>query len=93
MPRLTSSPGSRKHLIIFVIALVTALIVLLIRAEPASATEFAVSQITPEEYQSAVTQERLMILGMLGLVVLTWFYLKWRPPPDQENERVQSDQE
>jgi hypothetical protein len=25
------------------------------------------------------TQERLMLLGTFLLVVLTWFYLKWRP--------------
>jgi cell division protein FtsW (lipid II flippase) len=88
MPRLTNSPISRKQLIILLIAIVLALGFLLIRAERAAA------QITGEDYQSAVTLERLMILGMLGLVVLTWFYLKWRPPPDREDEQfIQSDRE
>jgi hypothetical protein len=81
MPRLTNSPVTRKHLVIVLIALVLALGFLLIRADRAAA------QITGADYQSAVTTERLMILGMLGLVALTWFYLKWRPPPNQEDER------
>jgi uncharacterized membrane protein affecting hemolysin expression len=81
MWRFSNSPVSRKHLIIVLIALVLALGFLLIRADRAAA------QITAQDYQNAVTVERLMILGMLGLVVLTWFYLKWRPPPDHEDER------
>lgn len=82
------TPRNRKQLIILLIAVVLALGFLLIR------TERAAAQITGDDYQSAVTLERLMILGMLGLVVLTWFYLKWRPPPDRGDEHpVQSDRE
>jgi hypothetical protein len=80
MPRNTESFFTRKHLVILLIALVLALGFLLIRADRAAA------QITGDDYLRAVTIERLLILGMLGLVVLTWFYLKWRPAPDQEDE-------
>lgn len=80
MPRLTNSLLTRRNLAILFIALILALGFLLIRAERAAA------QITGDDYQSAVTLERLMILGMLGLVVLTWYYLKWRPPPSQDDE-------
>lgn len=44
------------------------------------------AQISNEEYAEALTLERLLLLGMLGLVVLTWIYLKWRPPNDSEDE-------
>ena len=88
MPRTALKKPVRKHLLIVLLALVLALAFLLIRAERASA------QITAEEYQNAVTLERMLILGMLGLVVLTWYYLKWRPPPDREEEqRAPTDQE
>jgi hypothetical protein len=95
MPRNTPKPDRRKHVIIAVVAIVIALVILLIRAETASASvlphvfqspSLETLQITGEEYQDAVTRERLMILGMLGLVVLTWFYLRWRPPPERGDE-------
>lgn len=81
MPRMTDSFLTRKHLIILLIALTIALGFLLMRAERAAA------QISGDDYQNALTLERLLILGMLGLVVATWFYLKWRPPPDFEDEQ------
>jgi hypothetical protein len=80
MPRNTQAFFNRKQLIILLIAIVLALGYLLIRAERAEA------QIIGDDYQRALTLERLLILGMLGLVVLTWFYLKWRPAPDQDDD-------
>lgn len=80
MPGSGNSLLTKRNLAILLIALTLALAILLVRAERATA------QITAEEYQNAVTLERMLILGTLGLVVLTWYYLKWRPPPDQENE-------
>jgi cell division protein FtsW (lipid II flippase) len=88
VPQMTNSFFTRKHLIILLIALLLALGFMLVRADRAAA------QITGTDYQNAVTLERLMILGMLGLVILTWFYLKWRPPPDHENDHpVEPDRE
>jgi hypothetical protein len=81
MPRFTNTVLTKRNLAIVIIAFILALSILLLRAERASA------QITGEDYQNAVTLERMMILGMLGLVVLTWYYLKWRPPPDYEEEQ------
>ncbi len=80
MPRPTNSILTKRNLAILLIALVLALAILLIDADRASA------QITAEDYQNAVTLERMLILGMLGLVVLTWYYLKWRPPPEAEDD-------
>ena len=97
MPRSGPKSSRRKHLIIVLIALMIALIVLLIRAETASASgelhsnvpsDVFALQITAEEYQSAVTTERVMLLVMLALVVLTWYYLKWRPPPQPDDDDV-----
>jgi phosphatidylglycerophosphate synthase len=88
VPRFSNSVLTKRNLAILIIALILAIGFLLLRAERAAA------QITGDDYQSAVTLERLMILGMLGLVVLTWFYLKWRPPPDQEEEtRIEPDRD
>jgi hypothetical protein len=101
MPRTGPTSNRRKHLVIIFIALIIALIVLLIRADTASASltdaptpesPLISLQITGEDYQRAVTTERLMILGMLALVVATWFYLKWRPAPGYGDEDDQEDQ-
>lgn len=87
MPRYNNSILTKRNLAILLAALVLAIGFLLIRAERAAA------QLTDADYQNALTTERLMILGMLGLVALTWFYLKWRPPTDGEDHPPEPDQE
>lgn len=79
MPRVKRSER-RKHLIIITIAVILAMIILLISTETASA------QLSGLDFEQALTTERLMLLGMMLLVALTWLYLRWRPPPDYENE-------
>ena len=71
---------SRRNLAIIIVALLLALAFLLFRPEDASA------QFSNLDADSALTIERLLILGMMGLVALTWLYLKWRPPLDQEDD-------
>ena len=88
MPGFGNSVLTKRNLAILLIALIIALAILFARAERAAA------QITAEEYQEAVTLERMLILGTLGLVVLTWYYLKWRPPPGAEDdERPEPDRD
>lgn len=88
MPRYTNSILTKRNLAILLAALVLAIGFLLIRAERAAA------EITDADFQNALTTERLMILGMLGLVVLTWFYLKWRPPTDHgDDQSIETDHE
>jgi hypothetical protein len=50
------------------------------------------ANITGQDYMRAVTIERLMILGMLALVALTFLYLRWRPPPGHEKDTGNSTQ-
>ena len=78
----TKKPELRKHLTILLIALALALAVLLVWTESANSSvslgnsELANAQI--------FTTERLILLGMLGLVVATYAYLRWRPPYDSD---------
>lgn len=69
---------SRRNLAILIAALILAIAFLVLRPQDVSA------QILGDDGMNPLTLERLLILGMLGLVVLTWFYLKWRPPIDHE---------
>lgn len=71
---------SRRNLTILIIALILAIAFLVLRPREASA------QFLGDDGMNSLTIERLLILGMLGLVVLTWFYLKWRPPIDHEED-------
>jgi hypothetical protein len=86
--RLTISPRVRARLIIPILAALLALAATLPGAENASAGSIQF-QIIGDDYQRALTLERLLLLGMLGLVVLTWFYLKWRPPHDEDRDQQQ----
>lgn len=72
---------SRRNLAIILVAIILALGILLLRPNDASA------QFSGGGGMDVLTIERFMILGMLGLVVLTWFYLKWRPPLDHDDEQ------
>jgi hypothetical protein len=71
---------TRRNLAILIVALILAIGFLIFRPQDASA------QLIGDDGMNPLTLERLLILGMLGLVVLTWFYLKWRPAPDFEDE-------
>jgi hypothetical protein len=71
---------SRRNIAIVIVAIILALGILLLRPNDAAA------QFSDDGAMDVLTIERLMILGMLGLVVLTWFYLKWRPPVEEDDD-------
>lgn len=95
MPRIRQA-DRRRHLMILIIALVLALVILIIQAETASAVAPSspvggadagqVHQVDNSDELQIVTTERVLLLGMLGLVGLTWLYLRLRPSPRVDRE-------